>query len=529
MKNNLYYEKMKIDNISLDNSLREITEKIDSIREDHHLTSVEDIFKHGSPLILEACIHLKMGTLIDFLPHSVDFEPMHAKQKPLNLNKLQEFLAWILAEKNPAADQKSFEMGITQDNNNPIHDYILPLTAPYQRDMEDLPGDEKDSEIEKKHKILEFAIKKGYVDKLNSNVFWAAYIQMSQFLEQKTDAANKVKIKNALDLHIKKIIKAIDDSVSSTNLNSQNLDNEQLKDIFNKIISNENFLPISTIDECQSIRRDNFLNFVKKPDDFKQDNKNPDLKNLNFRWDYKSTLQRGIYHTTHCWAERNILARCMLILHGINPYSTNRSAQKKTDPAQKGAFELKSLISMIETKVARWNASEMYAAGITKTIECLKKIIDIFEIYSLLHKQYKLQAAEDGSVTVPHSVNLYFKQIPNEYTQDNLISLNQLALITGLKSTTILNESKQLEKYREDHHHQLHENEFLTTVPKKKIKKDDRKYFDSRCFDLASVLDWIMYKNYHTSKDTFKRIPLKFINHDKDFDYGLLEILSTKN
>tara|TARA_S200000501_G_scaffold355925_1_gene378125 strand:+ start:117 stop:725 length:609 start_codon:yes stop_codon:yes gene_type:complete len=200
-----------------------------------------------------------------------------------------------------------------------------------------------------------------------------------------------------------------------------------------------------------------------------------------------------------------------MILHGINPYSIKLPIRGILDPAQRGAFELQALISNVEAKVARWNALEMHSSGMTMVLKCLKKIIDIFEIYSLIHKQHKLEVS--GDIRAGY-----------EYTKDDLITLNQLALITGLKPTTILNESKALEKQRADHNHPLHYNEYLIAASKERIPANIRSQSDSRCYEIESSVKWIKYKDYHKLRNSFKRIPLQFTNHEDDFDYGILEI-----
>ena len=498
---------MSINNGSLNSGMRKLSKSIEESRSLHDRNKIDHIFENKSPLILEAYIHQIMGTLEDFLPNLRDYPSIYfylKKKKSLDLGALQHFLAWLLAPQDPEIDKKSFGMGEDYKENRFIYDYLVPKVGTSKRYVNDLPGngtgdDKEDSNFDKKHKLIQFAIERGFVEKLNSHIFWSAYFEMSEFLNRKTAKANFIKVKQALqDYQNKQAIKLAEED-------------SQLEQKISHLMHDEDLDLISIIDAYDASRKKKFLNFANGASNKNTQKTDSDLEDRNFRWDYNSTVARGIYHTNHFWPERNILSRCIMILHGINPYSIRPPIISTLDPAQRGAFELQALISNIEAKVARWNALEMHSSGLTMVLKCLKKIIDIFEIYSLIHTQYKLEVSGDIRAV-------------NEYTKDDLITLNQLALITGLKPTTILNESKTLEKQRADHNHRLHNNEYLITASKERIPAQIRREFDSRCYKIESAVKWIKYKDYHKLNNSFKRIPLQFTNHEDDFDYGYLEL-----
>lgn len=497
---------MSINNDSLNSGLRELSKSIEESRSLHDRTIVDHIFENRSPLILDAYIHQIMGTLEDFLPNLRDHPSIYLKKKKsLDLGALQHFLAWLLAPQDPEIDKKSFGMGEDYKENRFIYDYLLPKVGTSKRYVNDLPGngtrdDKEDSNLNKNDKLI-LAIERGFVEKLNSHIFWFLYHEMSDFLNRKTAKANSIKVKQVLqDYKNKQAIKLAEKD-------------SQLEQKISHLMHDEDLDLISIIDAYDASRKKKFLNFANGPLNKDTQKTNSDLEDRNFRWDYNSTVERGIYHTNHFWPERNILSRCIMILHGINPYSIRQPINNTLDPAQRGAFELQALISNIEAKVARWNALEMHSSGMTMVLKCLKKIIDIFEIYSVIHKQYKLEVSGDIRAV-------------DEYTKDDLITLNQLALITGLNPTTILNESKTLEKQRADHNHRLHNNEYLITASKERIPAQIRREFDSRCYKIESAVKWIKYKDYHKSSNSFKRIPLQLTNHEDDVDYGYLELLA---
>ena len=495
---------MSINNVSLNSGLSELSESIESSRLFHDITSV-DQFENGSPLILDAYIHQKMGTLEDFLPKLRDYPSIYSKKKKsLDLGALQHLLAWLLAGQDPEIDKKGFGMGKDYKENRLIYDYLLPKVGTQISIVNDLPGNgtgdnKEDNNFHKKHKLIQIAIERGFVERLNSHIFWSAYSEMSVRLNEKTAKANFIKVKQALqDYQNKLAIKLAEED-------------SQLKPKISHLIHEEDLDLSSIIDKYEASRKKKFLYFVNEALNKNLQKTNSDLEDRNFRWDYDSTVKRGIYNTDHFWPEKNILSRCLMILHGINPYSIKLPIRGTLDPAKRGAFELQALISNVEAKVARWNALEMYSSGMTMVLKCLKKIIDIFEIYSLIHKQHKLEVSGDIRAVY-------------EYTKDDLITLNQLALITGLKPTTILNESKALEKQRADHNHHLHNNEYLIVASKERIPANIRSQSDSRCYEIESSVKWIKYKDYHKLRNSFKRIPLQFTNHEHDFDYGCLEI-----
>lgn len=497
---------MSINNDSLNSGLRELSKSIEESRSLHDRTTVDHIFENRSPLILDAYIHQIMGTLEDFLPNLRDHPSIYLKKKKsLDLGALQHFLAWLLAPQDPEIDKKSFGMGEDYKENRFIYDYLLPKVGTSKSYVNDLPGngtrdDKEDSNLNKNDKLI-LAIERGFVEKLNSHIFWFLYHEMSDFLNRKTAKANSIKVKQVLqDYKNKQAIKLAEKD-------------SQLEQKISHLMHDEDLDLISIIDAYDASRKKKFLNFANGPLNKDTQKTNSDLEDRNFRWDYNSTVERGIYHTNHFWPERNILSRCIMILHGINPYSIRQPIINTLDPAQRGAFELQALISNIEVKVARWNALEMHSSGMTMVLKCLKKIIDIFEIYSLIHKQYKLEVSGDIRAV-------------DEYTKDDLITLNQLALITGLKPTTILNESKTLEKQRADHNHRLHNNEYLITASKERIPAQIRREFDSRCYKIESAVKWIKYKDYHKLSNSFKRIPLQLTNHEDYVDYGYLELLA---
>ena len=487
---------MSINNDSLNSGLRELSKSIEESRSWHDIPKIDDIFENGSPLILEAYIHQIMGTLEDFLPNLRDHPYIHfKKKKSLDLSALQHFLAWLLAPQDPEIDKKSFGMRKDYKETRLIYDYLLPKVETSKRHVNDLPENSTVDEL------IQIAIERGFVEKLNSHIFWSAYFEMSEFLNRKTDKANSTKVKQVLqDYQNKQAIKLAEED-------------SQLGQKISHLKHDEDLDLISIIDAYDASRTKKFFNFVNGDSNknTQKTDSDSDLVDRDFRWDYNSTVARGIYHTKHFWPEKNILSRCIMILHGINPYSIRRPITSTLDPAQRGAFELQALISNIEVKVARWNALEMYSSGMTMVLKCLKKIIDIFEIYSLIHTQYKREVS--GEILAV-----------NEYTTDDLITLNQLALITGLKPTTILNESKTLEKQRADQNHHLHNNEYLITASKERIPAQIRREFDSRCYKIESAVKWIKYKDYHKLNNSFKRIPLQFTNHEGGYDYGCLEL-----
>ena len=489
---------MSINNVSLKSDLSKLRERIEGIRLFHDRNELDYKFGNGSRSILEAYIHQKMGTLEDFLPNLRDYPSIYTKKKKsLDLDALQHLLAWLLASHNPEIDKKSFEIEKDFKENRLLYDYLLPKVGTQKSNLNDLRGDGTGDK--KKHQLIKYAIEEGFVDKLNSHIFWSAYSEMSVRLNEKNDKADSIKVKQVLqDYQNKLAIKLAEE-------------NSQLKPKISHLIHEEDLDLISIIDKYDASRKKKFLDFVNEALNKNPQKTDSDLEDRNFRWDYDSTVKRGIYNTDHFWPEKNILSRCIMILHGINPYSIKLPIRGILDPAQRGAFELQALISNVEAKVARWNALEMHSSGMTMVLKCLKKIIDIFEIYSLIHKQHKLEVS--GDIRAGY-----------EYTKDDLITLNQLALITGLKPTTILNESKALEKQRADHNHPLHYNEYLIAASKERIPANIRSQSDSRCYEIESSVKWIKYKDYHKLRNSFKRIPLQFTNHEDDFDYGILEI-----
>ncbi|MDB9783994.1 hypothetical protein OAB51_03610, partial [Gammaproteobacteria bacterium] len=163
--------------------------------------------------------------------------------------------------------------------------------------------------------------------------------------------------------------------------------------------------------------------------------------------------------------------------------------------------ELQALMGNLETKIARWGANNFYTEGLEKSLECLNKVNEVFDILLRLH-------------TAKEKMNEPQKDI---FLKEDLISLNEIAMLTGLKKSTIQNESKALER----------DEKLLIPISKSNIEPKHRTSFTSRCFDLRSVLKWIEEKQYHI-KDSPKssRIPLELIELGMENDAGLMEILN---
>jgi hypothetical protein len=162
----------------------------------------------------------------------------------------------------------------------------------------------------------------------------------------------------------------------------------------------------------------------------------------------------------------------------------------------------------METRVARWKAQEYFCGAMEQNCKSLKNVIKVFKIYLRLHNA-------NSEISEIDKKNLYIKG--TLYKADELISLNQLAFITGLKKATIQNFAKS---YEEDE-------ELLVSVPKSKINKEDQNLYKSRCFDVKSVVMWIKKKQYDIKDSAIvSMIPLKLIDLEKKVDMGLLEILN---
>jgi hypothetical protein len=411
------------------------------------------------------------------------------------------------------------------------------------------------------HDIFEDAGANEIIEHLNSFNFWHIYLKVSQSLGAKNFEGIENKTKDAMHFYqqrfrnvLLEVIGAISEEkeqeIQKRFLQS-NPEDEAIKDgalrrkeVFRK------YLEQSLDEEYEEL-----LIKYKENDSF---NSKQLLTYAGLRWSYDDTVRRGVYHTQDCWIERNILSRCLYVMQGLDPYMGERfysGSSKELDLASKFQgisvpskclFELKAVISSMEDKRVRWSAKGEYMPSLQLVIKQLNNIIKILEIYAALSKIYeKMLNATYGNASASANINLIDKM----YRKEELISVSEVALVTGMKVKTIMNESKSLEGG-------VHLADFAKTItedsdfcwrtygphgnyngggPQKiymlhKVHKDsiylpDQVNFNSRCFSMFSVVAWIIYKKYYSLQSSQNKIPLAWISHDKPCDLGIKELI----
>jgi hypothetical protein len=466
--------------------LKELIEKLNEFRSSKSFGNENKIFTDVEcQILLEHRIQITAGNESG---NSKFYKEISRQSDELNLGMLKQYLLWLMSAKRPMRGWKDTEKKSLNDNFEIFDQSLLGIGGVRSKELT--------SDIEKdRQTLIRAGIEKDYISKMNSSIFWNAYKYMSENLEKTTDASKEEHTIKALEKLKWRVIEKYEPKKD----NELKIEEWDLKDF---------------IKESAEEREENFKEFISdfnKTDQKDQSGITRGLEEKNYRWKYDSTIHRGIYDTKHCFIERNILARCLLLINGINPYykqSPDPVIFREDSPLQKGIFELEALVSFMETRVARWKAQEYFCGAMEQNCKSLKNVIKVFKIYLRLHNA-------NSEISKIDKKNRYIKG--TLYKADELISLNQLAFITGLKKATIQNFAKS---YEEDE-------ELLVSVPKSKINKEDQNLYKSRCFDVKSVVMWIKKKQYDIKDSAIvSMIPLKLIDLEKKVDMGLLEILN---
>ncbi len=466
--------------------LKELIEKLNEFRSSKSFGNENKIFTDVEcQILLEHRIQTTAGNESG---NSKSYKEISRQSDELNLGMLKQYLLWLMSAKRPMGGWKDTEKKSLNDNFEIFDQSLLGIGGVKSKELT--------SDIEKdRQTLIRAGIEKEYISKMNSSIFWNAYKYMSENLEKTTDASKEEHTIKALEKLKWRVIEKYEPKKDD----ELKIEEWDLKDF---------------IKESAEEREENFKEFISdfnKTDHKDQSGITRGLEEKNYRWKYDSTIHRGIYDTKHCFIERNILARCLLLINGINPYykqSPDPVIFREDSPLQKGIFELEALVSFMETRVARWKAQEYFCGAMEQNCKSLKNVIKVFKIYLRLHNA-------NSEISEIDKKNRYIKG--TLYKADELISLNQLAFITGLKKATIQNFAKS---YEEDE-------ELLVSVPKSKINKEDQNLYKSRCFDVKSVVMWIKKKQYDIKDSAIvSMIPLKLIDLEKKVDMGLLEILN---
>jgi hypothetical protein len=466
--------------------LKELIEKLNEFRSSKSFGNENKIFTDVEcQILLEHRIQITAGNESG---NSKFYKEISRQSDELNLGMLKQYLLWLMSAKRPMRGWKDTEKKSLNDNFEIFDQSLLGIGGVRSKELT--------SDIEKdRQTLIRAGIEKDYISKMNSSIFWNAYKYMSENLEKTTDASKEEHTIKALEKLKWRVIEKYEPKKDD----ELKIEEWDLKDF---------------IKESAEEREENFKEFISdfnKTDQKDQSGITRGLEEKNYRWKYDSTIHRGIYDTKHCFIERNILARCLLLINGINPYykqSPDPVIFREDSPLQKGIFELEALVSFMETRVARWKAQEYFCGAMEQNCKSLKNVIKVFKIYLRLHNA-------NSEISKIDKKNRYIKG--TLYKADELISLNQLAFITGLKKATIQNFAKS---YEEDE-------ELLVSVPKSKINKEDQNLYKSRCFDVKSVVMWIKKKQYDIKDSAIvSMIPLKLIDLEKKVDMGLLEILN---
>jgi hypothetical protein len=242
-----------------------------------------------------------------------------------------------------------------------------------------------------------------------------------------------------------------------------------------------------------------------------------------------------------------------MVMSGLDPYVVNSDSANTelvNSPAMKCAFELKAVLYEMEGKVARWHAKGKYTSSLKIVSKHLREIVDLFILFDKLHQS--LREIELGTKEQP----IIIEESSQGRRKKDLISLNDIALLTSIQPKTILNEAKILQdsplenakfaeiiNEREELCWKLYKDRnvrednsekriisMLTTVEKNEIHPNDRESFDSRCYSIRSVIRWILYKQYDLNNPGVgsaaqkMKIPLDWESHEKEFDLGLKEL-----
>lgn len=486
--------------------LKRLLEELNEFRSAKSFGNENKLFNNVEcQILLERCIQMAAG---NGSGNSKSFEDISRRSDELNLGMLKQYLLWLMSAKLLTGGWEDTEKTGFTDNFE-IFDKGLDGIGTVTFKEFNLYKEEA------RQTLVRAGVEKEYMSKMNSSIFWNAYKIMSAELETVTNKSKEGHTIKALEKLREWVIKK-----------------KELKPETDKEIKAELLLK-SLIKEAAEERAESFKKFIN---DFNNETHQRDqsgkplgLEEKDYRWKYKDTINRGVYHTPHCFAERNILARCLLLINGINPYYDEESRLKKGIfynkessvqvygygdlPLQKGIFELEALVSFMETRVARWKAREYFCGAMEQNCENLKNVVKVFEIYLRLHKaNSEIEKEKKKKPNEPENIRGTLL-----YKKDELISLNQLAFITGLKKATIQNFAKSYEE----------EGKLLVSVPKSKINKEDQNLYKSRCFDVKSVVLWIKEKKYNIKDSAIvSMIPLELIYLEKEVDVGLLEILN---
>jgi len=487
----------------------ELIKKLNEFRSSKSFGNENKIFTDVECQILLE--HLIQTTTRNELGNSKPYKEISRQSDELNLGMLKQYLLWLMSAKRPTGGWKDTEKKALNDNFEIFDQSLSGIGGVKSKELTSYL--EKDRQ---RQTLIRADIEKEYISKMNSSIFWNAYKYMSENLEKTTTASREGHTIKALEKLKGRIIEKYeleeDDELEIKGWDLKDFikeSNKERKEVFKEFVSDFN----------EADQRD-------------RSGTTSGLEEKDYRWKYDSTIHRGIYHTKHCFIERNILARCLLLINGINPYykkstisvgrdedspfginpyykkSTISVGRDEDSPLQKGIFELEALVSFMETRVARWKAQEYFCGAMEQNCKRLKNVIEVFKIYLRLHNaNSEIFEIDKKSEDIKGTL----------YKEDELISLNQLAFITGLKKATIQNFAKSYEE----------EGKLLVSVPKSKINKEDQNLFKSRCFDVKSVVLWIKEKKYNIKDSAIvSMIPLELIYLEKEVDIGLLEILN---
>ena len=392
--------------------------------------------------------------------------------------------------------------------------------------------------------------------RLSSYDFWHIYIHISSDLNKKNRQSERERQEGLMDTAMKQILLEVEGMVQKRMEGGRANNSPPDQMLLPKLERDK--LRDKILDDAAKQRKKSFKEYIMQDISFETNRTDNDYKIHFFRWSYEDTIKRGIYHTEDGWIERNIFARCVMVMSGLDPYVKNDSANTEMfnsparikSPAMKCAFELKAVLYEMEGKVARWHALGKYTSSLKIVSKHLREIVDLFILFDKLHQS--LKEIELGTKEQP----IIIEESSQGRRKKDLISLNDIALLTSIQPKTILNEAKILQdspvenakfaeiiNEREELCWKLYKDRnvrednsekriisMLTTVEKNEIHPNDRESFNSRCYSIRSVIRWILYKQYDLNNSGIgsaaqkMKIPLDWEPHEKEFDLGLKEL-----
>jgi hypothetical protein len=399
---------------------------------------------------------------------------------------------------------------------------------------------------------------------LSSYDFWHIYLHVSKKLHEKNSKSERERHEELVDKAMIAILEEVKKAEEPKDDDGKkNIPVDEIRRALELPIKNKRreTLRNEVLKDAADERAKAFKEYINQELDsetYRQERTS--YKKEGFRWLETDTIKRGVYYTEDAWIERNIFARCLMIISGLDPYTKSNSTELETakgpamkgtsSPAMRGAFELKSVLYEMEGRVARWHALGKYTSSLKIVSYHLREIVDLFILFDKLHQSFNEIAL--GTQEQP----IIIEESSQGRRKKDLISLNDIALLTSIQPKTILNEAKILQdspvenakfaekiNEREELCWKLYKDRnvrednsekriisMLTTVEKNEIHPNDRESFNSRCYSIRSVIRWILYKQYDLNNSGVgsaaqkMKIPLDWEPHEKEFDLGLKEL-----